>query len=178
MKTQLRNIAVVLERFPFHLWCGGSDLRAEWFVENHVYYAKDMDFGIRFRQHHEELRRLFLGCHHGEGFAVTLARRGELFMSASGWWYRYEATRLLYFRTPPVFPYCTGIYINSWDDNGRAEIIARMESELMTMSCFFAACWIGNSAHSFGHVQLNQHQGGILVPLSTCMLKYVEVLGL
>lgn len=67
------------------------------------------------------------------------ARSSDLFMLVSGSWLLHGDTRLLYVPTPPVFSYCTGIYMNRLDDEGRVEITARTENALMTTGCFFAA---------------------------------------
>lgn len=48
----------------------------------------------------------------------------------------------------------------------------------MTMACFLAVCWNGISFYSFGHVQFDQHRGGIVVLLSSGSLKYADMVGL
>lgn len=53
LMTRLRNDEVVPKGVSFDLWCVGSDLREEWYVDNHVYSAKDDDFEIHFRRHQE-----------------------------------------------------------------------------------------------------------------------------
>lgn len=68
--------------------------------------------------------------------------------------------------------------MNCRDCKGRAEIIVRTESALMTKACFFVTFPIGNSSHSFEHPQIDRHRGGILVPLPTGFREAVEVFGL
>lgn len=77
-----------------------------------------------------------------------------------------------------MFSYCTGIYRNCRDDKGLVEIIARVESALMTIGCFFAACRNGSSTHLFDHFQLDHHRGGILVTMPTGVLEDFGVTGL
>lgn len=75
-----------------------------------------------------------------------------------------------------MFSYCTDIYKNCRDVEERVETTGRTERVLMTMGCFFGACWNDNSSHLFAQFQLDHHRGGILFPLSTGVLKDVEVL--
>lgn len=111
-------------------------------------------------------------------FAALLAHRDEVFLSASGCLLRYDATRLLYVPTSTVFSYCTGIYNNCRFVKERVEMINRTENVLMTMVCFFAACWNRNSSHLFGNVLFDHHHCDILVSLMTAILEDVEILGL
>lgn len=107
-----------------------------------------------------------------------LRNQHKVFVSVPDWWPRYSAMRLLYIQTPPAFSYVTAIYKNCRDYKGRIKVIARTENALITMVCFFAACWNGNSSHSFGLIQFEHHCDGIVVPLPTGVFKDVAVLGL
>lgn len=60
LTMQLHNDAVVPEGVSLNMWCGGCDLHGERLINNHVYWAKQIDVEIGFRQHHKEWRRLFL----------------------------------------------------------------------------------------------------------------------
>lgn len=110
-------------------------------------------------------------------FAVTLARRTEMFMSVPCCWSRYDSTRLLYVPTASVFSYRTGMYMNCQDTKGLAEMSARTENTLVTRACFLASCLICSSWHFLVDLRLSQYFRGILVPFLTAVLKNREVFG-
>lgn len=45
---------LVQEIVSLELWCGGSDLHKERFVDYDAYWLMNIDLGICFRQHQEE----------------------------------------------------------------------------------------------------------------------------
>lgn len=143
-----------------------------------MYWARDIDFGIRCRQNQEEWRRLLLGWYSIEVFVVPLAHCAERFLLVLGWCLCSDNTRLLYVSTLQVISYHTGIYKSCCDDNDRLKIIAWTDKALMLIGCFFSACRNGHAWHSFAHVQLDHNRGHILVPSPTVVLKDIEVPGL
>lgn len=103
MMTQLRADAVLREGGSIHSCCGGSDLREEWLVDNHVFCVKDIDFVIHFRRTQGEFPRRVVVWHNLRSLVVQLACRGEVSVSVPGWWSRYDVTRFLYLPIPRVF---------------------------------------------------------------------------
>lgn len=72
----------------------------------------------------------------------------------------------------------TRIYKKYQDEKSGVEIIAGTESALMIIGCFFTFYRNGNSLHSFGHIEFDDHRGGILDLFPTSLLEDVKVLGL
>lgn len=112
--TQLREDVVVPESVTNALWCGRSGLRTECFVDNGVYYARDFEFEIRFRQYQKERCRLFAGWQSVKVltgwqnvpvFALPPVPRCEAFVSVPGRSSRYDSKRLSYVTTTPLFLY-------------------------------------------------------------------------
>lgn len=48
LRTQLHANVVVQEGVFHYFWCGGSDLCEEWFVDNDIYWARDIASKICF----------------------------------------------------------------------------------------------------------------------------------
>lgn len=63
------------------LFLGMFDMREERFLDSLVYWAKDVDFEIRFRQPQKACRRLFVAWRSDEFFSMPPAHRAELFVS-------------------------------------------------------------------------------------------------
>lgn len=109
-------------------------------MDSHVYWARGSNLEIRSRQHQESWRWLFARWHNVSLFAIMTVRHAEVFLLIPGWWSRYDWTRLLCARTPPVLLYCIGVFMNFWDHKGSLNFIAKSEKLLMTMTRFCAAC--------------------------------------
>lgn len=133
---------------------------------------------IRLSQNEKERHWLFFRFHYVEASSAPPARRAEMIMSVPGWWSRYDLTQLLYVPISPVFSICTGMYMNSQDNKKCVEMTAWSENALLIMCFVYAACRSGSSSHSFRYLQLDEHRGVILVPLSTGVSKYEKVVGL
>lgn len=67
------------------LWYSCFNLREKWIVDNYAYREKDIDFEVRFRDHHEELRHVFIELQNIEAFVLTPVPSEEEFVSASAW---------------------------------------------------------------------------------------------
>lgn len=175
LMTRLRNDALFPKGVFLYFWCSRSYLLKEWFLENNIYWARNIDVEISFREHQEEWSQMFVGWNIVKVLAVPPARRGKVSVSIPNWQFPYDATRVHYVLSSPVLSYCTGIYNNCQDDKRRVENITRTENSSMKIADFFASCRNGNSSHYFEQVQFDQHHGGILVPSPTELLEDVEV---
>lgn len=146
--THLRAKAVVPEGASLDLWRGRPNLREEWFPDNKAYWARKIDFEMRFRQHHEKWRPLFLGWYNVEVFtAAGSSQQSVSFGSRLVFSFCHDAFTLCVDSTG--FSYCTGIHKTFRDDKRRVEIISLIENVSMTMDCFFAAGWNGNCLRLF-----------------------------
>lgn len=106
--TRLRADRAVPETATFDLWSSAFYLREEWFVDNHVYWAKDIDFEIRLHQHQEEWRRVLVGGHNVEVFAEPPASHAKVFVLAPARRSHFAPIFLLYVATPQCFHIAPG----------------------------------------------------------------------
>lgn len=55
-------------------------MREEWFVDSSMYWTRNIDFDVRFRQQQNEWHRLFVGWHKIDFFDESSARHAEVFV--------------------------------------------------------------------------------------------------
>lgn len=120
--ARLAADGVVLEAVTLDPWYSGFDTTEKMIVNNQVYWAKDIDFKIRFVRYQEDFVRLFVEYDKVKVLPVPPARRAKMLLLNQGSLSLYYPMGLLSVQTLLVLSYCTSVFLGCEDDKGSAEI--------------------------------------------------------